>query len=70
MFAHQNGFRNLSSGKRLEKIKRVHTNSETEEDRGDVWNYTHIFESKQLGLNLDASHKIEEGVTRGAVKLK
>ncbi|KAG8510396.1 Xin actin-binding repeat-containing protein 2, partial [Galemys pyrenaicus] len=38
-------------------------------DRGDVRNYTHVFESNNL-IKFDASHKIEvEGVTRGAVEL-
>ncbi|XP_054979419.1 xin actin-binding repeat-containing protein 2 isoform X1 [Sorex araneus] len=38
-------------------------------DKGDVRNYTHIFESNNL-IKYDASHKIEvEGVTRGAVEL-
>ncbi|XP_055966281.1 xin actin-binding repeat-containing protein 2 isoform X1 [Sorex fumeus] len=38
-------------------------------DKGDVRNYTHIFESNNL-IKYDASHKIEvEGVTKGAVEL-
>ncbi|XP_004674635.2 PREDICTED: xin actin-binding repeat-containing protein 2 isoform X1 [Condylura cristata] len=38
-------------------------------DRGDVRNYTHIFETNNL-IKFDTSHKIEvEGVTRGAVEL-
>ncbi|KAM6178759.1 xin actin-binding repeat-containing protein 2 [Rhynchocyon petersi] len=40
-----------------------------EVDRGDVKNYTHIFESNNL-MKFDASQKIEvEGVTRGAVEV-
>uniref|UniRef100_A0A8C9DF99 Xin actin binding repeat containing 2 n=1 Tax=Prolemur simus TaxID=1328070 RepID=A0A8C9DF99_PROSS len=40
-----------------------------EVDRGDVRNYTHLFESNNL-IKFDASHKIEvEGFTRGAVEL-
>lgn len=38
-------------------------------DRGDVKNYTHIFEANNL-IKVDASHQIEvEGVTRGTVEL-
>lgn len=38
-------------------------------DKGDVRNYTHMFESNNL-IKYDASHKIEvEGVTRGVVEL-
>ncbi|XP_051022049.1 xin actin-binding repeat-containing protein 2 isoform X1 [Acomys russatus] len=38
-------------------------------DRGQVKNYTHIFESSDL-IKVDASHQIEvEGVTRGTVEL-
>ncbi|XP_008592934.1 PREDICTED: xin actin-binding repeat-containing protein 2 isoform X1 [Galeopterus variegatus] len=40
-----------------------------EVDRGDVRNYTRIFESNNL-IKFDASHKVQvEGVTRGAVEL-
>lgn len=52
-----------------DKKEYIRTVKLEEVDRGDVRNYTHIFESNNL-IKFDASHKIEvEGVTRGAVEL-
>uniref|UniRef100_A0A2K6UQ84 Xin actin binding repeat containing 2 n=2 Tax=Saimiri boliviensis boliviensis TaxID=39432 RepID=A0A2K6UQ84_SAIBB len=54
---------------RKDKKEYTRTVKLEEVDRGDVKNYTHIFESNNL-IKFDASHKIEvEGVTRGAVEL-
>ncbi|KAF0870669.1 XIRP2 protein, partial [Crocuta crocuta] len=54
---------------REDKKEYIRTVKLEEVDRGDVKNYTHIFESSNL-ITFDASHKIEvEGVTRGAVEL-
>ncbi|XP_047577977.1 xin actin-binding repeat-containing protein 2 isoform X1 [Lutra lutra] len=54
---------------RENKKEYIRTVKLEEVDRGDVKNYTHIFESNNL-IKFDASHKIEvEGVTRGAVEL-
>ncbi|KAK2493624.1 hypothetical protein MC885_016265 [Smutsia gigantea] len=54
---------------REDKKEYMRTVKLEEVDRGDVRNYTNIFESNNL-IKFDASHKIEvEGVTRGAVEL-
>uniref|UniRef100_A0A667H3P8 Xin actin binding repeat containing 2 n=1 Tax=Lynx canadensis TaxID=61383 RepID=A0A667H3P8_LYNCA len=54
---------------REDKKEYIRTVKLEEVDRGDVKNYTHIFESNNL-IKFDASHKIQvEGVTRGAVEL-
>ncbi|KAM6174909.1 xin actin-binding repeat-containing protein 2 [Erethizon dorsatum] len=54
---------------RKDKKEYTRTVKLEEVDRGDVRNYTHVFESNNL-IKFDASHKIEvEGVTRGAVEL-
>ncbi|XP_027980582.1 xin actin-binding repeat-containing protein 2 isoform X1 [Eumetopias jubatus] len=54
---------------REDKKEYIRTVKLEEIDRGNVKNYTHIFESNNL-IKFDASHKIEvEGVTRGAVEL-
>ncbi|XP_029790308.1 xin actin-binding repeat-containing protein 2 [Suricata suricatta] len=54
---------------REDKKEYIRTVKLEEVDRGDVKNYTHIFESNNL-IKFDASNKIEvEGVTRGAVEL-
>lgn len=54
---------------REDKKEYIQTVKLEEIDRGDVKNYTHVFESNNL-IKFDASHKIEvEGVTRGAVEL-
>ncbi|KAM8901494.1 xin actin-binding repeat-containing protein 2-like isoform 1-T1 [Lycaon pictus] len=54
---------------REDKKEYIRTVKLEEVDRGNVKNFTHIFESNNL-IKFDASHKIEvEGVTRGAVEL-